>query len=234
MIQFSNIETYGWEAAIRGMRNPMNSWEKSDSGSCEIVKCEYCEHFTDRTSDDGCKYWDENSYRIGPNDHSLMMKLAKAGTDHAKFRRMITVTMDILAPLYWWKEFDTYKVGTVANSCSTMHKITEKEFTIEDFSTDNMTTCLYDGKSSYTSLHIVIDTLNGARKQYLKTKSKGHWWDIIQLLPLSYNQLRTVQLNYEVLANIYKSRREHKLDEWREFCTMIEGLPYSEIITLRE
>lgn len=230
MIQFSNIETYGWEAAIRGMRNPMNSWEKSD-----------------RTSDDGCKYWDENSYRIGPNDHSLMMKLAKAGTDHAKFRRMITVTMDILAPLYWWKEFDTYKVGTVANSCSTMHKITEKEFTLDDFSHEYLfINVSLKGKlneysfntSSEEVLNFVVSTLNAYRHQFIEeqdgTMKKLYWWQIIQLLPSSYNQLRTVQLNYEVLANIYKSRREHKLDEWREFCTMIEGLPYSEIITLQE
>lgn len=247
MIQFDNIETYGWEAAIRGMRNPMNSWGKSDSGSCEIMKCEYCEHYMDRTVDDGCKYWDKNSYRIGPNDHSLMMRLAKSGTDHAKFRRMITVTMDILAPLYWWKEFDTYKIGTVANSCSTMHKITEKEFTIEDFSHEQLfVNVSLSGKldehsfitSSEKVLNFVVDVLNVYRRQFIderdSTMKKLYWWQIIQLLPSSYNQLRTVQLNYEVLANIYKSRREHKLDEWREFCTTIESLPYSEIITLQE
>lgn len=229
MIRIENIESHGWEAAIRGMRNPMNSWASSDSVFFPPFDCTTSEDVTHGIF----PVYTDPSVKIGPNDHSLMLKLARAGTDHAKFRRMITVTMDILAPLYWWKEFDTYKVGTVVNSCSTMHKITEKEFTTDDFSFDkiNPNFCNY-----WKTINSVIDLLNNARLNYLngEEKDKDFWWTIIQLLPSSYNQLRTVQLNYEVLANIYKSRREHKLDEWREFCTMIEGLPYSEIITLQE
>lgn len=245
MIQISNIETYGWEAVIRGMRNPMNSWEKSDSVFCNS-NCHECDLSSEKF--DQCDdFIRKNHLIIGQRDYSLMLKLARAGTDHAKFRRMITVTMDILAPLYWWKEFDTYKVGTVANSCSTMHKITEKKFTLDDFShehiieydphTQPQTCCVsnhgQDWYYPHNILCFVVEMLNKARELYLETNDKKYWWQIIQLLPISYNQRRTVQLNYEVLANIYKSRRDHKLDEWREFCAMIEDLPYSEIITLR-
>lgn len=250
MIRIKNIETHGWEAAIRGMRNPMNSWALSDSKFCSKMRacneldCPYLS-----TSIHCAKKEGSDPYIIGPNDHTLMMKLARAGTDHAKFRRMITVTMDILAPLYWWKEFDTYKVGTVANSCSTMHKITEKKFTLDDFSRENLFRSISlevkianeDTRlemSSDSLLYLIVQSLNTYRTMYLKESDsemkKLYWWQIIQLLPSSYNQRRTVQLNYEVLANIYKSRREHKLDEWREFCTIIERLPYSEIITLQE
>lgn len=245
MIKFKNIEIYGWEAAIHGMRNSMNSWEKSDS-FCDLSKlCHTCPDFQKCASyfserGDGRTYRSTREYfhYIGPNDYSLMLNLAKAGSDHAKFRRMITVTMDILAPLYWWKEFDTYKVGTVANSCSTMYKVTEKEFTLDDFSHEHILGegCIPDHaeQNSYDILSLTVECLNFWREIFIEKKGdKRAWWQIIQLLPSSYNQRRTVQLNYEVLANIYKSRREHKLDEWREFCTMIEGLPYSEIITLK-
>ena len=246
MIKIENYEVVGWEHAIRGMRNPMNSWDKSDSG----YNCPYGEV--------GCGSSCTQNICIGPNDHELMMKLASAGPVHGKFRRMITVYVDITAPLYWWKEFDTYKVGTVANSCSTMHKIHEKEFTVEDFSHEHL---LYDDIdndvmcprqsgfyfearppineklvwSKFISpvglLEMTIEILNANRKAFLETKDKKYWWQMIQLLPSSYNQKRTVQLNYEVLANIYEYRKNHKLDEWREFCEWIETLPYSEIIT---
>ena len=217
MIKIENTEVLGWEHAIRGMRNPLNSWHKSDSG----YKCPY--YSTKETVCLGCK---ENMC-IGPNDHDLMMRLRNAGTDHRKFMRMITVYLDITAPLYWWKEFDTYKVGTVANSCSTMHKIHAKEFTLEDFSCEK----LYDPLGD---LRPIVDRLNVYRERYLKTKDNNDWWQMIQLLPTSYNQKRTVMLNYEVLANIYKSRRNHKLDEWHTFCEWIEELPYSELITGKE
>lgn len=220
MVKIENYDIVGWEHAIRGMRNPMNSWEKSDS-------------FEFPPDDDG-KPW------IGLNDLSLMKRLRNAGTDHRKFMRMITVYIDITAPLYWWKEFDTYKVGTVANSCSTMHKIAAKEFTLEDFScehlNDDCEACnvVYGDHSDYlTSLDILkytIEGLNYWRRRYLTTKNKEDWWQMIQLLPSSYNQKRTVMCNYEVLANIYKSRRNHKLDEWRDFCKWIKTLPYSELI----
>ena len=213
MIKIEKTEVFGWEAAIRGMRNPMNSWEKSDS--------EYAINMVDNSNDPICAY-------IGPNDHELMTKLAKAGSTHAKYRRMITVYVDITAPLYWWKEFDTYKVGTVANSCSTMHKIHEQEFTMEDFSHEHL------DKVTTDTFNYIIAQLNYNRQQYLKTKDKNQWWQMIQLLPSSYNQRRTVMLNYEVLANIYRDRKNHKLDEWRYFCDWIEELPYSEIITLKE
>ena len=186
---------------IEGMRNPMNSWDKSDS-----------------------KYNDLNEYKMGNNDKDLMNRLAMAGTDHRKFMRMMPVYVRITAPLYWWKEFDTYKVGTVANSCSTMHKIQAKEFTVDDFSTEH----LYDDE--YELLKKVIEALNGDRELYLESLKKNDWWQMIQLLPSSYNQTRNVMLNYEVLANIYKSRKDHKLDEWREFCKWIKSLPYSELI----
>lgn len=239
MLKIENAEVFGWEHAIRGMRNPMNSWEKSDS---EFITADGDHH--DITGNSGPWYgedgWSENL--IGPNDRELMVKLAKAGTDHRKFMRMITVYLDITAPLYWWKEFDTYKVGTVANSCSTMHKIAEKEFTLEDFSCEHL---VDEENVSYSSnalcmpyfksaLDAVIMLLNTARTMYLETKEKTYWWQMIQLLPSSYNQKRTVMLNYEVLANIYKSRRNHKLDEWHTLCDWIETLPYSELITGKE
>ena len=186
---------------IQGLRNPMNSWDKSDS-----------------------KYNDLDEYKIGVNDLGLMKRLAMAGTDHRKFMRMMPVYVRITAPFYWWKEFDTYKVGTVANSCSTMHKIAAKEFTVDDFSTEHLIS------DSNTIMKTTCDLLNQYREKYLKTKDKKYWWQMIQLLPSSYNQTRNVMLNYEVLANIYKSRKDHKLDEWREFCKWIETIPYSELI----
>ena len=236
MIKIEHIETLGWEAAIRGMRNPMNSWEKSDSewnligtpGTNQAV------------ADD--KYLREK-YCIGNNDLDLMKRLCNAGTDHRKFMRMITVYMDITAPLYWWKEFDTYKVGTVANSCSTMHKISDKEFTLEDFSCEHLITReqpLVEGVDAVEPPNAVwlmnrtIQTLNQYRNLYLQTKDKKYWWQMIQLLPSSYNQRRTVMVNYEVLANMYKSRRNHKLDEWVDFCAEIERLQHSELITKKE
>ena len=219
MMKIENAEVVGWEAAIRGMRNPMNSWEKSDSV--------YGTYWGDI---DGHKCFDSEGFSIGQNDHDLMMRLRNAGTDHRKFMRMIVVYLDITAPLYWWKEFDTYKVGTVANSCSTMHKIHEKEFTLEDFSTEH----LYpEVREAFENT--IIKYLNEARKTYNflsdTPSKKDAWRQMIQLLPSSYNQKRTVMLNYEVLANMYKSRRNHKLDEWRDFCDWIESLPYSELIT---
>ena len=229
MIKIENFEVVGWEHAIRGMRNPMNSWEKSDS--------EFHEEATTSTMEDGKikkMFVQYDALGIGPNDHELMMKLANGGPVHAKYRRMITVYVDITAPLYWWKEFDTYKVGTVANSCSTMHKIHEKEFTIDDFSCEHLfsETDLRIGDTvSLTTLECVINALNEYRNKYLETKNKKYWWQMIQLLPSSYNQKRTVKLNYEVLVGIYKWRKEHKLDEWRVFCEWIKQLPYSEIIT---
>ena len=245
MIKFEKTEVFGWEAAIRGMRNPMNSWDKSDSmfyangnpdEGCDH-RCESCRDFPNKD----CSY-------VGPNDYDLMTRLRNAGTDHRKFMRMITVYVDITAPLYWWKEFDTYKVGTVANSCSTMHKIAEKEFTIDDFSNEHLVDVKgyphgdpiisLDGPSvhgiePYGILNCyIIPMLNRCRDLYNATKYKMYWWQMIQLLPASYNQKRTVMMNYEVLANIYKSRKDHKLDEWREgFCDWIRQLPYSELIT---
>lgn len=239
MIEITKIKTYGWKEAIRGMRNSYNSWDKSDS-KFDILE--------------------DGLIVIGPNDLALMKKLCAAGTDHCKFRRMITVSMDINAPLYWWKEFDTYKVGTVANSCSTMHKIAEKEFTLEDFSCEHLVSG-WIGKDKngiaisipgpYEKLQSTIELLNNVREMYLyvlKTpkekidwsctpslSAKDIWWQIIQLLPSSYNQRRTVMLNYEVLANIYKSRKNHKLDEWQTFCKMMEStLPYPELFTTRK
>ena len=244
MLKIENTEVLGWDAAIRGMRNPLNSWEKSDSqfvrdsdygcfGVCpcaELVDCDCC--------------------HVGPNDLKLMNTLRNAGTDHRKFMRMITVYLDITAPLYWWKEFDTYKVGTVANSCSTMHKIAAKEFTLDDFShehlVDDLDVRIEIGGTDHRDtgpmevLGMTIDVLNHYREKYLaatKTEeytglpAKDIWWQMIQLLPSSYNQKRTVMLNYEVLANIYKSRRHHKLDEWHTLCDRIESLPYSALIT---
>lgn len=226
MLKIDNFEVLGWEHAIRGMRNPMNSWEKSDS-FCNF-ECRDCSDWDKCGWAHSDMFGHGDPYRhkgyVGPNDHDLMMRLRKAGTDHRKFMRMITVYLDITAPLYWWKEFDTYKVGTVANSCSTMHKIAEKRFTLDDFSTDQLFI------ESISVLDYTISHLNDMRDRYLMTKDKCYWWQMIQLLPSSYNQKRTVMLNYEVLANIYKSRKDHKLDEWHTFCHWIEELPYSEII----
>ena len=221
MLKIENTEVTGWEAAIRGMRNPMNSWEKSDSVFTQH-ELEDWPHNTVKTFDD-----------LGPNDLDLMTRLRNSGTDHRKFMRMITVYLDITAPLYWWKEFDTYKVGTVANSCSTMHKIADKEFTLEDFSCEHLISNaqVYNGYVPTAVLECTIGALNEFRELYLETKNKAYWWQMIQLLPSSYNQRRTVMLNYEVLANIYKSRRNHKLDEWHTFCDWVESLPYSDLIT---
>ena len=202
MITLEKTEVYGWEPAIRGMRNPLNSWHLSDS-----------------------KF--DGEFDIGENDYNLMVRLILGGSSHAKFRRMINVTVDITAPLYWWKEFDTYKIGTVANSCSTMHKIHSRELTLDDFSHEHLQPVpLY-------ALQRVIECINDAREDFIATKDKEEWWQMIQLLPTSYNQKRTVQLNYEVLAGIYHDRKNHKLDEWRTFCTWILKLPLAELITIR-
>ena len=231
MIEITNDETYGWEAAIRGMRNPMNSWDKSDSIFGRNLEIPYAQKNPIIMID---KYGIETY--IGDNDCDLMRRLSKAGTDHRKFMRMITVYCDITAPLYWWKEFDTYKVGTVANSCSTMHKIQDKEVMLYDFSyehlIDNEDLAAYGTEwiTPLDTLMITISSINGAREKYLETKDKKYWWQMIQLLPSSYNQKRTIMMNYEVLANIYKSRKNHKLDEWHDFCDWIETLPYSELI----
>lgn len=224
MLLVENIETYGFEAAIRGMRNPMNSWDLMDSKWIDTP--------------------DGPFYLIGPNDEKLMRRLAKAGNDHRKYLRMITVTMDITAPLYWWKEFDQYKVGTVTNSTSTMHKIHAKEFTLDDFSYDRLihdqTTYMWTqddlGTKFYASsldgLKLIIELLNANREAYLETKDKKYWWQMIQLLPSSYMQKRTVCLNFEALANMYHARKGHKLDEWEVFRTHIDtGIPYSDIFT---
>ena len=239
MLKTENAEVIGWEHAIRGMRNPKNSWEKSDSNWRYVAPAQRENHILASYSDDS-EFW------IGPNDADLMNRLRNAGTDHRKFMRMITVYLDITAPLYWWKEFDTYKVGTVANSCSTMHKIADKEFTLEDFSHEHLLRVLANndaGDALFLNdannirvdgddlLGLIINVLNYYRGRYIKTKDKRYWWQLIQLLPSSYNQRRTVMLNYEVLANIYKSRRNHKLDEWHTFCDWIESLPYSKLIT---
>ena len=237
MIKFENTEVMGWEAAIRGMRNPMNSWEKSDSGP--VANCiRYDERgFVCTKKNRYCAGFE--CFCVGPNDIDLMNRLRNSGTDHRKFMRMITVYVDITAPLYWWKEFDTYKIGTVANSCSTMHKIAAKEFTLEDFSHEHLFTeenLRYDAEpDSLKLLNTIINALNAYRLAYLEEGDKSIWWQMIQLLPSSYNQRRTVMLNYEVLANIYKSRKNHKLDEWSVgFMKWIESLPYSELITGEE
>ena len=238
MIKIENVVTPSpeqWKALIFGARNAMNSWARSDS------------KFYDDVDFDPDDYIGPGMYLIGPNDYELMMRLRNAGTDHRKFMRMITVYLNITAPLYWWKEFDTYKVGSVANSCSTMHKIHAKEFTLEDFSYEHLLeqkdvhvpndSCCnwnWEGCGVIAPIDILEETvnmLNKAREMFLETKDKKYWWQMIQLLPSSYNQKRTVMLNYEVLANIYKSRKDHKLDEWRDFCSWIETLPYSELIT---
>lgn len=219
------------EFIIQGMRNPMNSWEKSDT----CFSDESCVNCYDNQRD----LCDKDSFfrkdeKLGENDHSLMQRLSNAGTEHRKYMRMMPVYVRITAPLYWWKEFDTYKIGTVANSCSTMHKIQEKEFTLEDFSCEHLLDFEEKGKLRFSplgTLQNTIDELNDCRDLYLKTKDKAYWWQLIQLLPSSYNQTRNVMLNYEVLANIYGQRKHHKLDEWREVCKWIESLPYSELIT---
>ena len=202
MIRFENTEVSGWEAALRGMRNPKNSWDRSDS------------------------IFILDGFAIGDNDYKLAKTLADAGQCHGKYMRMINVTVDIIAPMYWWQEFDTYKVGTVRNSCSKMHKIHAKEFTLDDFSHEHL-------EAKETILNIIIRALNHSRILYLNSKDKRFWWQMIQLLPASYNQRSTVQMNYAVLKNIYEYRRDHKLDEWKEFCRWIESLPYSELITGR-
>ena len=199
MIKIENIDVYGWEAAIRGARNPMNSWDRMDS----------------------C--YNNGEFEIGENDYDLLRRLTIAGPEHRKWNRMVTVTMDITAPLYFFKEYDTYKVGTVANSCSTMHKIQAKKFEMSDFSVEHL--------RSLRVMHEVIDELNFYRDKFNKDKKKEDWWEMIQLLPTSYNQKRTVHLNYEVLGTIYHQRRHHKLDEWHVFCDTIKTLPYSEFIT---
>lgn len=232
MIRIENTGVYGFEAAIRGMRNPMNSWENSDS-FC-VPNYDNCGMCPDRGKCSFIFEQDGKPYRsgIGPNDLALMKKLGKAGPDHGKFLRMITVTLDIVAPLYWWKEFDTYKVGTVANSCSTMHKIHAKEFTLEDFSCEHLnkeTRYLFEQIVNY--LNTCKDCYNSSVKDKDTEWAVNYWWQMIQLLPSSYNQRRTVQLNYAVLKNIYHARKGHKLDEWNQFCQWIEGLPYSELIT---
>lgn len=249
MIKLEHTEVTGWEAAIRGMRNPMNSWDKSDSVFVEDGE------YHDICGNSGPT--NKTLFVIGLNDLDLMMRLARAGSVDAKYRRMINVTVDITAPLYWWKEFDTYKVGTVANSCSTMHKIHSKEFTLDDFSHEHLlnrgdllkpeerfdmdddialSAVNVDGNRCYFTpdgfLQMTCDILNRYRTKFLETKDKKYWWQMIQLLPSSYNQKRTVQLNYEVLAGIYPKRKNHKLDEWHEFCDWIKDLPYSDIITL--
>lgn len=263
MIDIENTKIVGFEPAIRGMRNPMNSWDKSDSEF--DVNCEICDNKFYDCKDCPTKIFSTNhadNVLIGPNDLDLMKRLARAGSVDAKYRRMIVVYVDLTAPLYWWKEFDTYKVGTVANSCSTMHKIHAKEFTLDDFShehLDDLRSMICDSHDSPTVFHfssmdllkLNISALNYWREQYLRIAfelkachfneldkretlgklQKQYWWQMIQLLPTTYNQKRTVMLNYEVLANIYPNRRNHKLDEWRELCTWIVSLPYSEIIT---
>lgn len=241
MLKIENYEVLGWEHAIRGMRNPMNSWEQSDSKPCPILneidvvnETWFCSHCQRHASKD--------CWSVGPNDLDLMKRLRKAGTDHRKFMRMLTVYVDITAPFYWWKEFDTYKVGTVANSCSTMHKVHAKEFTLEDFSHEWLTPIslrelerTIDLLNTYRNLYVNWDTIDDNTKNALLVHDKKEcWMQMIQLLGSNYNQKRTVMLNYEVLANIYKSRRHHKLDEWHVLCDWIEKLPYAGLITGEE
>ena len=241
MIKIEKTDVFGWEATIRGMRNPLNSWDKSDSypavdcGACGKIEREgICSKETRDCTGFEC-------YALGENDLALMKKLIKAGSDHSKFMRMICVNVDVTAPLYWWKEYDTYKVGTVANSCSTMHKIHDKQFTLADFScdrmfdTDNGWIESKDGTkylSPLTFFEGIIHQLNVYREKYLATKDKMWWEQMIQLLPTNYNQKRTLLLNYAVLRNMYHSRKNHKLKEWHEFCAWVESLPYSELITM--
>jgi hypothetical protein len=231
MIKIENTEVFGWEAAIRGMRNPKNSWDLSDSYFCKecinkSIPNAKCPIEVDGGDID--KHYFNGCYIAGENDLKLMKTLAKAGDDHGKFLRMINVTVDLTAPLYWWKEHDQYKVGTTTNSCSTMHKIHAKEFTLDDFSHEHLTNfCL-------NSLRGTIDHLNLARRNYLELKNKMDWWQMIQLLPSSYNQKRTVQLNYAVLKNMYYARRHHKLDEWHDLCDWMLTLPYFKEICVQE
>ena len=228
MIKLENLEVYGWEAAIRGMRNPMNSWNKSDT---LLVKQRYCETEEEIRLAEKCG---GKAPIVKENDMKLMKNLAKAGSDHGKFLRMINVTVDITAPLYWWKEFDTYKVGTVANSCSTMHKIQAKEFVREDFSWEHLYSPYDDEDLGSAELsEYILTGLNRYRERYLQTKNKTDWWQMIQLLPSSYNQRRTVQLNYQVLKSMYKARWNHKLDEWVYFCEWMHDLPYFKEICLQ-
>lgn len=224
MISIENVSVVGWEAAIRGMRNPMNSWEKSDSVFLSSRCCDEKEDF------DLARICHGRAPILKNNDLNLMRRLRNAGTDHRKFMRMITVYVDITAPLYWWKEFDTYKVGTVANSCSTMHKIADKEFTLDNFSHEHLK------PPSLELLKQTVEMLNDWRDHYLVNSNikKDYWWQMIQLLPSSYNQRRTVMLNYEVLANIYHARRNHKLDEWVCFCGWIENLPYAKELIVED
>lgn len=231
MIKLENTDVFGWEAAIRGMRNPMNSWNKSDSGAA--VACTKCGRIEREgiCTKEGRDCTGFECFAIGENDLKLMKSLSKAGDDHAKFLRMINVTFDLTAPLYFLKEFDTYKVSTVSNSCSTMHKIQAKEFTLADFSFEHLITVELDPwgdeyESPLGLLKRTIDKLNQYREYYLKSKDKKDWWQMIQLLPSSYNQKRTVQLNYQVLKSMYFARRNHKLDEWLDFCEWCETLPY--------
>lgn len=253
MIKIENTDVFGWEAAIRGMRNPMNSWNKSDTRTVDVPQMPRLDYYGnvveiipahEEVIVSGKK---EEWTGVGENDLKLMKSLSKAGNDHGKFLRMINVTCDITAPFYWWKEFDTYKVGTVANSCSTMHKIAAKEFTLDDFSCEHLiddgSDCsiypyaadAYYGPWNPTDiLATVVNILNEARRLFIETKDKKYWWQMIQLLPSSYNQKRTVQLNYQVLKSIYFARQHHKLDEWREFCSWIETLPYFKEIVLED
>ena len=231
MIKLENTEVSGWQAAIRGMRNPMNSWDKSDSSVCEgrSSRCDTCWL---KPEDDYAPCYSATEHKgtlyvVGEQDLDLMKKLVQAGSDHSKFMRMINVTVDVTAPLYWWKEADTYKVGTVRNSCSTMHKITEKEFELDDFSHEHLNEDVINNP-----FNAIINCLNFFRELYIQNRDKDDWWQIIQLLPSSYNQRATLQLNYAVLRNIYHSRKNHKLDCWHTFCHWIESLPYSELITL--
>lgn len=220
MITIDHTKLEGFEAAVRGMRNPMNSWDRSDSVKCTGKYTGDCIRVLENLGEPVECSNGENEYCIGDNDLILMQGLAAAGTDHSKFLRMINVTCDIEAPLYWWKEFDTYKVGTVRNSCSTMHKIHSKEFTPIDFSTEHLT------DSSLMFFKGIIHELNNSRMKFIETSDKKYWWQMIQMLPSSYNQLATVQLNYQVIANMYHSRKNHKLDEWHTFCRWAEHLPY--------
>ena len=258
-IKIENRQVFGWEAAIRGARNPMNSWEKSDSIWIDQEYGDYNTilgnqgpfHYDD--DEEMAKYFGVDDFvlsgmYVGPNDHKLLMNLCKGGTEESKWRRMVHVQMDITAPLYWWKEFETYKIGTVCNSCSTMHKIQAKEFTLEDFSCEHLSWGPeHDGTETFISekngpsyyiypkavMKDLIDVLNHNRKMFLETNDKKYWWQMIQLLPSSYNQRRTIDLNYEVLAKQYRERKNHKLQEWRSYCEwMILELPYSEFITM--
>lgn len=237
MIKIENVvlpHEKQWEAIIRGMRNPLNSWDKSDSRECNIDSCVGCDNECYERLPQG----NEKDYVIGKNDADLMKRLNKAGTEHRKFMRMIPIYIDITAPLYWWKEFDTYKIGTVCNSCSTMHKIHSKEFTWDDFSHEHLTHTdafhMDANEDALNALQVVINALNYNRKKYLETKDKTYWWQMIQLLPSSYNQKRTIMLNYEVLSSMCHQRKNHKLDEWREFCEWIKTLPCFELITGEE